>query len=121
MIDRPRCRSTTVPCTFIATSHAPLAKPRRNSPITTGITPTTEPSAAVARPTPSSAAIAVTVRAEPILVTTGPDSGSASSEPAAIASSTRPSAAESSSSRSRTCGIRAAQLANAKPEPMNAA
>jgi hypothetical protein len=121
MIDRPRCRSTTVPCTFIATSQAPLANPSRNRPATTGTTPAAEPSAAIARPRPSSTAIAMTVRDEPIRVTTGPESGSASSEPAAIASSTRPSAPESSPRLSRTCGIRDAQLANANPDPAKAA
>ena len=50
-----------------------------------------------------------------------PASGSAISEPTAIASSSSPSSAELSSSWSRTCGIRDAQLAKANPEPMNAA
>ncbi|MEC3998691.1 hypothetical protein VSR01_36480 [Actinacidiphila sp. DG2A-62] len=39
MIERPRWRSTTAPWTFIATSQAPLPKPRKNSPITTGTRP----------------------------------------------------------------------------------
>ena len=73
-----------------------------------------------ARP-PSSTAIAVTVRREPSRCTMSPASGSAISEPAAIASSTRPSSAELRSRSSRTCGMRDAQLAKAKPEPMKAA
>ena len=40
MIGRPRRRSTAAPCTFIATSQAPLEKPNTNSPTTSGTTPT---------------------------------------------------------------------------------
>jgi hypothetical protein len=49
-----------------------------------------------------------------------PASNSAVTDPAARVSSTSPSSAEVRSSRSRTCGIRDAQLAKAKPQPMNA-
>ena len=50
-----------------------------------------------------------------------PDSGSAITEPAAIANDARPSSDGSSWSRSRTWGIRDAQLANAMPEAMKTA
>ena len=50
---------------------------------------------------------------------TRPDSGIAVTEPTAIASSTSPSFCGVSSSSSRICGIRDAQLANAKPLRMN--
>ena len=56
-----------------------------------------------------------TVPREPKRVTTGPDSGSASSAPRDGASSSRPSCDASSSSRSLTCGMREAQVANPQP------
>ena len=40
MIERPRRCSTTAPSTFIATSQVPFPAPSRNSPTTTGATPT---------------------------------------------------------------------------------
>jgi hypothetical protein len=120
MIDRPAYRSAAAPWTFIATSQAPVPKPIRNRPTTTGAVPIRNPAATTARPTQSSSAIAATVRREPMRWITVPDRGRASTEPAATESSTRPSAAGSSSSRSRIWGIRAAQLAKAKPAPMNA-
>ena len=40
MIARPSLRSANAPCTFIPTSHAPIPSPNKNSPITTGTTPT---------------------------------------------------------------------------------
>jgi hypothetical protein len=46
---------------------------------------------------------------------TTPASGIETSEPIAIANSTSPSCCGLSSRPSRTCGIREAQLANAKP------
>jgi hypothetical protein len=49
-----------------------------------------------------------------------PASSSDTIEPAAMASSTRPSRDGVSPSSSRTCGIRVAQDAIAKPQPMNA-
>jgi hypothetical protein len=50
-----------------------------------------------------------------------PDSGSAMTEPAAIANNTRPNSDGSRWSRSRTWGMRDAQLANAIPEAMKTA
>ena len=65
--------------------------------------------------------IARIVHAAPSLEITIPASGIETSDPIAIASSTRPSCCGLSSSPSRTCGIREAQLANAKPLRMNTA
>ncbi len=65
--------------------------------------------------------IALIVRAAPSLEITTPASGIEISEPIAIASRSRPSCCGLSSSPSRTCGIRDAQLANAKPLRMNTA
>ena len=62
----------------------------------------------------------MTVVRELSFCTIRPASGSAISEPTAIASSTRPSSAELRCSPSRTCGIREAQLAKAKPQTMKA-
>ena len=72
------------------------------------------------RPTPQSTAVAATALREPKRPTTGPDDGSAITAPAAIASSSRPSSEGSRPSRSLTCGIREAQLANANPVAVNA-
>ena len=52
---------------------------------------------------------------------TTPASGIETSEPIAIASRTRPSRCGFSSSPSRTCGIREAQLANMNPLRMKTA
>ena len=76
--------------------------------------------ATVASPTPSTTAMAATVRREPMRAMTGPDNGRARTEPAAMVTSSRPSSDGSSCSRSRTCGMREAQLAKAKPEPVKA-
>ena len=59
----------------------------------------------------------VIVRAAPSLATTVPASGKATSEPAAMDSSSRPRLPGLSFRPSRTCGMRDAQLANAKPAP----
>ncbi len=40
MMARPIRCSTRAPCTFIATSHAPCANPKTNSPAATAQTPT---------------------------------------------------------------------------------
>ena len=40
MIGRPSRRSTAAPCTFMATSQAPLEKPNTNRPAARGTTPT---------------------------------------------------------------------------------
>ena len=58
----------------------------------------------------------VTVRASPMRTMTTPDSGMDTAEPMAMHSRIRPSTPGVTSSRVRTCGIRAAQLANANPE-----
>ena len=65
--------------------------------------------------------MAVTVRREPNRLTTTPAMSSAVIEPAAMVSRTSPSVAGARCRPSRTCGMREAQLANAKPQPMNAA
>ena len=62
-------------------------------------------------------AISVIVRDAPSRATTVPASGRAISEPAAIESSSSPRLAGLSRSPSRTCGMRDAQLAKAKPAP----
>ena len=62
-----------------------------------------------------------TVQREPKCPTITPDSGSAMTEPAAIANNTRPNSDGSRRNRSRTWGMRDAQLANAIPEPMKTA
>ena len=90
-MDRRRCRSSAVPWRFMATSQAPVAKPRTTSPTTTGATPATDPTATVARPAPNSTPEAATVRREPNRATTGRDSGSAVTHPADTDSSTMPS------------------------------
>src|SRR5215207_2918848 len=72
------------------------------------------------RPVPATTAVAATVLREPKRPTTGPDDGSAITAPAAMVSSSSPSWEGSRSSRSLTCGIRDAQLANAKPVAVNA-
>ena len=61
------------------------------------------------------------VHAAPRREITTPASGIEISDPIAIAKSTSPSCCGLSSSPSRTCGIREAQLANAKPLRMNTA
>ena len=38
MIAWPSPRSTAAPCTFIATSQAPVPKPKKNSPVATAAT-----------------------------------------------------------------------------------
>jgi hypothetical protein len=98
-----------------------LATPIRNSPTTSSSTPTWEPAATSASATASSTAIEVTVRREPKRAMSGPDAGSATTDPAAMDSSTSPSSEGPRSRWLRTCGMREAQLAKAKPEPMNAA
>jgi hypothetical protein len=75
----------------------------------------------VASPAAAAKAITATVRAVPSRPTTRPDSGIEMTDPTAIARSTSPSVRGVSSSASRTCGIRDAQLANAKPLRMNTA
>src|SRR3954462_587650 len=62
----------------------------------------------------------MTVRREPSLVITGPDNGRAMTDPPARASRTSPSSDGLRCSLSRTCGMRAAQLAMAKRRPMKA-
>ena len=121
MIARPSSCSTAEPSTFIATSHVPMPAPRANSPTTSGATPTRYPSPAVASPAAASSAIALTVRAVPSRPTTRPDRGIEVTDPTAIARSTSPRLRGVSSSASRTCGIRDAQLANAKPLRMKTA
>jgi hypothetical protein len=64
--------------------------------------------------------MAVTVRRDWKRLTMTPASNSAAIDPAAIVRSTSPSSAEDRCRPSRTWGIRAAQLAAAKPQPMNA-
>jgi hypothetical protein len=61
------------------------------------------------------------VRAVPSRPTITPDSGIDVTEPTAAANSTSPSARGDRPRASRTCGIRDAQLANAKPLRMNTA
>src|SRR3954466_749469 len=70
--------------------------------------------------TASSTDIPAVVRREVHRLTRAPDSGIAMTEPAAIESSTRPSSDALSPRWVRTCGMREAQLAKAKPAPMNA-
>ena len=60
-----------------------------------------------------------TVRASPSRVTTRPDSGMAITDPTATHSRSSPSCAGLTAKRSRTWGIRDAQLAKANPLPMN--
>jgi hypothetical protein len=121
MIARPSLRSTIAPWTFIATSQAPFAKPKKNSPMTTQTTPYWKPTATALNAAPSRTAIAATVPREPNRETICPASTSDTIEPAAMASSTRPSRDGVRPSPSRICGIRVAQLAIEKPEPMKAA
>jgi len=64
--------------------------------------------------------IVMTVRASPSRVMTSPDSGVAIVEPAAMHSRTSPSTPGVTRRPSRTCGMRAAQLAKMKPEAMKA-
>jgi hypothetical protein len=66
-------------------------------------------------------AMSAIVRAVPSRPTTTPESGIELTDPTAMASSTRPSERGDSSSASRTCGIRDAQLANANPLRMKTA
>ena len=121
MIAFPSRCSTAEPSTFMATSQVPLPTPNRNRPITTGSTLTDWPMPAVTRPAAAINAITVIVRAAPRRETTRPASGIEMTDPIAIASSTRPSWRGESSRLSRTCGIREAQLANAKPLRMKTA
>ena len=79
------------------------------------------PTATIASATAVVSAMAPIVRREPKRLTIVPARGNESNEPAAIASNTRPSSAGRRCSRSRTCGMRDAQLANANPAKMNAA
>ena len=62
-----------------------------------------------------------TVQRDPKCPMTTPDSGNAMTEPAAIANNTRPHSDGSRWNRSRTWGMRDAQLANAIPEAMKTA
>ena len=64
--------------------------------------------------------ITATVRESPSQVMTSPDSGVAMVEPAATDSRMSPSAPGETRSPSRTCGMRAAQLAKIKPLAMKA-
>ena len=121
MIECPSRRSTSAPSTFIATSQVPLPKPSKNRPTATGATPSGSRARRSPGPTARTKDIALIVRAAPSLEITTPASGIEISEPIAIASSSRPSCCGSSSSPSRTCGIRDAQLANAKPLRMKTA
>ena len=73
----------------------------------------------MASPAAATRDITPTVRAVPSRPTIRPDSGIELTDPTAIASSTSPSDRGVSSSASRTCGIRDAQLAKAKPLRMN--
>jgi hypothetical protein len=98
-----------------------LAKPKKNRPMTTHSTPNWKPIATALSAAPSSPAIAATVNFEPNRETNCPASTSETIEPAAMASSTRPSRDGVRSRPSRICGIRVAQLAIEKPEPMKAA
>src|SRR6476469_10732780 len=109
------------PCTFMATSQAPLANPSRTKPMTTGTTPTVYPTATTPSATASSTDITATVSLDPKRCTMMPAIGSATSEPTAIASSTNPRCCGLSPSSSRICGMRDAQVAVATPAPMNAA
>ena len=74
--------------------------------------------ATVARPVAEMSDITSTVRRSPILVMTSPDSGIAMVEPIAMLSRMSPSTPGDTRSWLRTCGIRAAQLANANPAAM---
>ena len=99
-----------------------MAKPSRNRPTTTGRDADAGSRARRSRGRRRAAtAIAATVRAAPNRATTRPASGSDSDRAGAIASSTRPSSPGSARSPSRTCGMRDAQLANAKPLRMKTA
>ena len=120
MIARPRCRSTSAPWTFMATSHAPLAKPNRNRPTTTATTPMRYPAPITASAAATSTAITVTVSRVFRRWMMNPDSGRAMTEPAAIASRTRPRAAGERPRWTRTWGMRDAQLAIPKPDAMKA-
>ena len=73
-IDRPSSRSTAAPCTFIATSQAPLPKPNRNSPPPPRECPP-PPAAAATTTMPATAAhaIVITVRISPIQPISRPD------------------------------------------------
>ena len=75
----------------------------------------------MASPAAATSAITATVRAVPSRATTRPDSGIEITDPTAIARSTSPSVRGVSSSASRICGIRDAQLANANPLRMKTA
>jgi hypothetical protein len=119
MIALRRSCSTAAPCTFIATSQVPLPNPMRNSPMATGVTSRVKPTATVARPMARVVAMTATVRASPNRLTTRPDSGMAMTDPTAMHQRSSPSCAGVTSRRSRTWGIRDAQLAKARPLPMN--
>lgn len=109
MIARPSAYSTAAPCTFMATSQVLPPYPNTNSPAATGGTPP------VAIPAAEISDITATVRDSPSREMTSPDRGVATVEPAAMHSRTSPSTPGVTRSASRTAGIRAAQLAKAKP------
>ena len=75
----------------------------------------------MAIPTATRSAVVRTVQRDPKCPIITPDIGSAMTEPAAIANNTRPNSEGSRWSRSRTWGMRDAQLAPEKPIRMKAA
>jgi hypothetical protein len=74
----------------------------------------------VAIPAAAISDIMATVRESPSHVMTSPDSGVAIVEPAAVHSRMSPSTPGEIRSPSRTCGMRAAQLAKMNPLAMKA-
>ena len=113
-IARPSSRSTAAPCTFIATSQAPLPKPNTNSPAaTSGMPPgpRRQPAAATIRPAAAAQAMTTTVRRCPSQPMSTPDRGVPRVEPTAPHSRTSPRAPGPTCSSDRICGIRDAQLA----------
>ena len=120
-IARPSSCSTAAPCTFMATSQVPLPKPKTNSPAATSGMPSPVPTAASAMPAAAARDMMTTVRVSPSQLTISPDSGVPRVDPAARKSKMRPRTPGVICSSARTCGIRAAQLANRKPLPKKTA
>ena len=121
MIERPRRCSTSAPSTFIATSQVPLPDAEQEQPDDdrrdadlVADRRDRKPAGRDERRDHDRAR-----SAEPRH--DHPGERQRDDRPAAIASSRRPRLAGLRSRPSRTCGMRDAQLANAKPEPMKTA
>jgi hypothetical protein len=116
MIDLPSRCSTAAPSRFIAASHTPMPTPERKRPTTAGGNelPAT-PHAASTKPATLTTAKSAMARRAPNRWTIQPESGRAMIEPTAPTSTSRPISEGSKPRRSRTSGIRDAQLAKLNP------